>query len=325
MNKLPQSTDRLALLQTWVRIVEAGSLSAAAQQLGTTQPTVSRRLQLLERQLGLRLLQRSTHAMKVTEDGQRCYEHAKALLERWDAIESDLRGVQDAPRGLLRVLAPTVFGQQQLMPPLVEYLRRYPEASVEWRLQDRLPDFISEGIDCAVRIGPVDEPGVVAIRLAELPRIVVAAPGLWGDGPPPETPQALARLPWLALSTFYRDEVTLYPCGAGEAQRFAIQPRLSTDHLHALCQAALAGLGVGIASTWAVADALDQGRLVQLAPQWRAPPLPISLVHPPGRWQPARLRAFIALMREHLPRVPGVQAPSRPHPPGTGDPARWGA
>jgi DNA-binding transcriptional LysR family regulator len=312
MKQPPLGSDRLDLLQTLVRIVEAGSLSAAAKQLGTTQPTISRRLQQLERLLGLRLLQRSTHVMKLTEDGERCYAHAKDLLERWQTIEADLLGVQDEPRGTLRVLVPSVFGQQQLIAPLVEFLNRHHAVSVEWLLHDRLPDFIAEGIDCAVRVGPVEDPGLVAIRLAELPRIVVAAPGLWGSGPVPQEPAELARLPWLALNTFYRDEVTLQHAARGQTQRFAIRPRLSTDHLYALCNAALAGLGAGIVSTWAVADALTQGRLVQLAPSWAAPPLPISLVHPPGRHSPARLRAFIQLMRDYLPLVPGVRPPSRP-------------
>ena len=313
MEKLSNGSDRLDLLETFVRIVEAGSLSAAAQQQGTTQPTVSRRLQQLERLMGLRLLQRSTHVMNLTEDGQRCYEHAKDLLERWHAIESDLRGVQDLPRGSLRVLVPSVFGQQQLIPPLVEFLNKHPDVSVEWLLHDRMPDFIAESIDCAIRIGAVDAPGLVAIRLAELPRIVVAAPSLLGDGPLPNDPSALAQLPWIALNTFYRDEVVLHHAQRGETQRFAIHPRLSTDHLRALCNAALAGLGIGIASAWAVTDALNDGRLIRLAPDWSAPPLPISLVYPPARFRPARLRAFIQVMRDYLPRVPGVRLPSSHH------------
>lgn len=311
MTKTAQGTDRLELMQTFVRIVEAGSLSAAAQQLGTTQPTISRRLQQLERLLGMPLLQRSTHAMKLTQDGERCFEHAKGLMERWQAIEADLRGTQDQPRGLLRVLVPSVFGQQQLIPPLVDFLNRHPAVSVEWLLHDRLPDFIGEGIDCAIRIGHVEEPGLVAVRLAELPRIVVSAPGLWGSGPVPQEPNELARLPWLALSSFYRNEVTLRHAVDGTTQRLRIDPRLSTDHLQALCNAALEGLGVGIASTWAVSDALAQGRLVQLAPQWTTSPLPISLVHPPARLQPPRLRAFIQVMRDYLPRLTGVRPPGR--------------
>ena len=110
--------DRMALMQTFVRIVEAGSLSAAAAQLGTTQPTVSRRLQALERSLGLPLLQRSTHRMKLTEDGERCFERAKELLANLEAFDADMRGTGDQPEGTLRVVVPHAFGQQQLVGPL---------------------------------------------------------------------------------------------------------------------------------------------------------------------------------------------------------------
>lgn len=304
--------DRLELLQTFVRIVEAGSMSAAASLLDTSQPTVSRRLQSLERLLGLRLLQRTTHVMKLTEDGERCFAHARVLLESWQAIEADLRGVQDEARGTLRVLAPHAFGQQQLMAPLVEFLNTHPDVSVEWLLHDSTPDFIAGGIDCAIRVGDVDEPGLVAIRVAEVPRIVVAAPGLWGDGPPPRDAAALKSLPWIALRTFYRDEVSLVRLADGEATRFPIAPRLSTDSLHALRHAALAGLGAGIVSAWLVTDDLAAGRLVHLAPEWSSPALPVHLLYPHAQFYPARLRAFVALMRRHLPSLTGMRSPEPP-------------
>ncbi len=160
------SADRIELMQTFVRIVEAGSLSMAAAQLQTTQPTVSRRLQTLERLLGVRLLQRSTHAMKLTEDGERCYGRAKELVADWTMFEADVRGVGHAPAGTLRVVVPHAFGQELLVGPLAGFLQQYPEVSVEWLLHDRTPDFIAEAIDCAIHVGEVHEPGVVAVRLA---------------------------------------------------------------------------------------------------------------------------------------------------------------
>lgn len=313
MTKLMEpALDRLELLHTLVRIVEAGSLSAAARQLGTTQPTVSRRLRQLEAYWGVQLLQRSTHAMKLTEDGDNAYQQAKSLLERWQAMDADLRGRQAALRGHLRVLVPSIFGQEQLVPPLVEFMQAHPEVTVDWLLNDRLPDFIAEGIDCAIRVGRVDEPNLVAIALAEVPRIVVAAPALAqpavaAPSADPAQPQALAQLPWLALRTFYTDEVALTHCHSGDTQRFAITPRLGTDNLQALRNAALAGVGVGIASAWAVADDIAEGRLVHLAPQWQAPPLPIYLIYPRSSWRPARLKAFITCMREAFPQVHGIQ------------------
>ncbi|KAG0770725.1 hypothetical protein G6F22_017153 [Rhizopus arrhizus] len=172
---------------------------------------------------------------------------------------------------------------------------------VEWLLHDRMPDLIAENVDCAIRVGPVTDPSVIAVKLGHVPRIVIASPDLLQGAPVPQQPAELARLPWLALRTFYRTEVSLTHCGSGESERFGIQPRLSTDGLHALRKAAVLGLGVALGSAWAMQDDLAAGRLVHLAPQWQADPLPVSLVYAPSRFQPARLRRFIEIMREHLP------------------------
>ncbi|ANN67084.1 LysR family transcriptional regulator [Bordetella bronchialis] len=297
--------DRLTLIDTFVRIVNAGSLSAAAEQLGATQPTVSRRLQALERAVGVRLIQRSTHGMQLTEEGRRCYDRAEELIASWQAFDSEVRGAGQQPVGTLRVVVPHAFGQQEFVRPLATYLRRYPGMRVEWLLNDRMPDFISDGVDCAIRVGEVQDESVVAIRLGDVPRIIVAAPALLDDGPVPDHPNDLARLPWLALRTFYRDEVALNNTLTGEAVRLPIQPRMATDSLYALRTAAILGLGVCVASTWIFEDDLRQGRLRQLAPGWQAHALPLNLVYPASRLQPRRLRAFIDTMRAELPRGPG--------------------
>ncbi|WP_338492095.1 LysR family transcriptional regulator [Erwinia aphidicola] len=304
-------TDRIELMQTFVRIVEAGSLSAAAARLETSQPTISRRLQALEKLLGLKLVQRTTHVMKLTEDGERCYAHAKTLLESWQGIEDDLRGVTEEPQGVLRVLAPHAFGQDQMIAPLQSYLQRYPKMTVDWMLSDRRPDFIAEGIDCAVHVGPVTDPSVVALLVAEVPRIVIGTPALLGQRPLPRHPQQLQDLPWLSLSIFYRHSVTLSHEQSGETQRFDIQPRLMTDSLYALRNAALAGMGVGIASSWVVAEDIARGELLHLAPEWQASALPVYLVYPHARYYPARLRMFLALMKEVMPALSGTQHPGR--------------
>lgn len=295
--------DRIELMQTFVRIVEAGSLSAAAAQLNTTQPTVSRRLQTLERSLGLHLLQRSTHSMRLTEDGERCYVRAKELLANWESFESDLRGSGEEPEGTLRVIAPHAFGQQALVKPLTEYLRRYERVSVEWLLHDDNQDFIVDGIDCAIQVGEVHDPAMVAIRLSEVPRIVVASPSILNGAPIPEHAAELASLPWLALRTYYRNEISLTHSVTGETRRIAIRPRMSTDSLYALRSAAVEGLGVCVGSAWLLAEDIAAGRLQQLVPHWQAEPLPVYLVYPYARFYPAKLRRFIEIMRGAMPTV----------------------
>ena len=298
--------DRIELLRTFVRIIDAGSLSAAAVQLNTSQPTVSRRLQALERSLGLQLLNRSTHRMHLTGDGERCYAYARDVLHSWAEMEAELLGARDDPRGKLCVQVPHAFGQDQLISPLGEYLRQYPNVSVEWVLHDRRPDFTAEGIDCAIQVGVVEDPSVVAIRLGEIPRIVVAAPELLRSGASPASTEDLQRLPWLALRTYYTDEVVLTCMADQRNHRFSIQPRMSTDSLYALRSAALAGLGACVSSAWVVARDIAEGRLIQLMPQWQAAPLPVYLIYPHARSYPAKLRLFSELIRKRMPNLVGL-------------------
>ncbi len=295
--------DRVELMQTFVRIVEAGSLSAAATLLGTTQPTVSRRLQMLERLLGLRLLQRSTHRMKLTEDGERCFARAKELVTSWEAFEADVRGTGRDPEGTLRVLAPHAFGQEMMIGPLADFLERYTGMKIHWFLQDREPDFIAEGIDCAIHVGELHDPSNVAILLTDVPRIVVASPDLLAGRPVPEHPSMLTSMPWLSLTTFYRNELTLTHEQTREAARLTFDPRMSTDNLYALRSATLCGLGVGCCSAWLMAEDVAQGRLIQLVPQWRSTALPMYLIYPYAKFYPARLLRFVEAMRAAIPEV----------------------
>jgi len=302
---LSATGDRIELMQTFVRIVEAGNLSAAANQLGTTQPTISRRLQTLERSLGVKLLHRSTHTMRLTTDGERCYQHARNLLESWAAFESDLRGAGQEPAGLLRVVAPHAFGQERFIKPLADYLKRYPQVNVEWLLHDDIAigDFISDGIDCAIQVGEISDSSLVAIKLTEVPRILIAAPSVLTDRLLPKHPRDLATLPWLALRTYYRNEVLLRCKTTGETQRIPITPRMSTDNLYALRSAALQGLGVGVSSAWIVDSDLVAGRLMHLIPEWQADSLPVHLVYPYARFYPARLRCFVDAIRAGMSEV----------------------
>jgi DNA-binding transcriptional LysR family regulator len=248
--------------------------------------------------------------MKLTDDGERCYQHARKLIEQWQIMEDELRGVRDEPVGVLRVRAPHAFGQDQLIGPLGDYLQRYRQTSVEWTLNDHSPDFIPEGVDCAIHVGAVTDPSVVAVLLAEVPRIVVAAPSLLAGHDPLKQIGDLAQLPWLALNSFYRNEVTLTHRDSGEAYRFDIAPRLSTDSLYAVRKAALNGVGVAMLSSWVVKQDLEQGALIPLMPTWRAAPLPIYLLYPYASYYPARLRKFLELMKEVMPRITGANAPT---------------
>lgn len=307
--KRQERIDRIELMRTFIRIVEAGSLSSAARQLETTQATVSRRLQSLESMLGSRLILRTTHAMKLTDDGERCYQHARQVVDAWLALEDEMSIADERPVGVLRVRAPHAFGQQQLLGPLVSFLQRYPQLAVEWMLNDKTVDFLSDNIDCAIRVGAEVDPATVSVLLAEVPRSLVVAPELLSRYPALAIPQDLSRLPWVAISTFYQHEVELQHQEDSRELSFGIVPCLSTDSVYVARNTALAGLGAAIVSSWAVMEDIAAGRLIEPFPQWRASPLPVHLVYPWARYYPTRLRKFLDLMREVMPQVAGMQRP----------------
>jgi len=288
---------------TFVRITEAGSLSAAARQLGTTQPTVSRRLQALEKMLGVALIRRTTHEMQLTEEGQTFFGQAKELLEQWSRIESGIKGTREEPLGLLRVQMPHALGQDHLIPVLAQYLTDHPQVAVEWILTDRAPNFVGEDIDCVVQAGTVHDPSVVATRIAEIPRILVAAPALLARYAGLQDPGELAEAPWLALQTFYRDRVDLFHTKRDDKLAVRIHPRLRTDSLYVIRRAALLGLGFALCSAWIVQDDLEAKRLVHVLPAWRGEPLPVYVVYPKNRHQPAKLKRFLDLLRRQKGKV----------------------
>lgn len=307
--KKQERIDRVELMRTFIRIVESGSLSAAARQLETTQATISRRLQSLESLLGAKLILRSTHAMKLTDDGERCYQHARQVVDAWLALEDELQITDDQPVGTLRVRAPHAFGQEQLLMPLIGFLADHPQLSVEWMLNDKNVDFMSDNIDCAIRVGAEVDPSTVSVLLAEVPRCTVASPELLAKYPTITHPQMMSTLPWIAISTFYQHDVTLRR--QEESATFSLVPRLSTDSLYVAKNAALAGLGIAIVSSWTVEEDLAQGRLIELLPDWQAAALPVHLVYPWARYYPTRLRKFLDLMRDVMPKIAGMQLPGK--------------
>lgn len=309
--KRNERIDRVELMRTFIRIVESGSLSAAARQMETTQATISRRLQSLEEMLGAKLLLRSTHAMKLTDDGERCYQHARQVVDSWLALEDALQITDEQPVGTLRVRAPHAFGQQQLLMPLVGFLARFPQLSVEWMLHDRAVDFISDNVDCAIRVGADVDPATVSVLLAEVPRCIVATPALLSGYATVTEPQQLSMLPWVAISTFYQHEVVLHHHGDQQTANVAIAARLSTDSLYVAKNAALAGVGAAVVSSWTVEEELASGQLVELLPAWQVTPLPVHLVYPWARYYPTRLRKFLDLMREVMPQIAGMRKPEK--------------
>lgn len=302
----PKNLDRILLLTTWVRIVEAGSLSAAAKQLKTTQPTVSRRLQSLEQIFKCKLMLRTTHQLKLTDEGDTCYQHAKQLLEQWSILEDSVGSDTAKIKGRLRVRAPHAFGQQQLIKPLMEYLTLYPEMRIDWLLNDISPDFLADNIDCAIHVGAITNPNVVAKLIGYVPRIIVAAPKVIKKHGDINNISELQQWPWIAVSTFYNHELILKNTLSNELSVLGLDPILSTDNLYSALECIKGGLGIGAISSWLVKPYLLTGQLVHMAEHWQADPLPIYFVYPYSNYYSKRLRLFMEVMTIGIQQMIGI-------------------
>lgn len=299
-NLLSPNFDRLELMSTFIRIVESKNLSAAALSLNTTQPTVSRRLKTLEQSLGLKLIQRTTHQMQMTEEGRRFYHHAKEIIERWEVIEAEMTGARTLPTGVLRVQVPQALGIGKFNNVLAKYLQNYQQVDIEWILSDKTPDFISENLDCAIKVGNIDDPNLIAVKIFELPRIIAASRDLVLNAKKISTPTELSHHPWLSFKTHYQDRISLFHLKTKEEVTLKIHPRFSSDSLLAMREVALMGLGIGVFSKWIIEKDLRDGQLVQLCKDWQAVSLPVYLIYPQSRLKPAKLQKFIELIKSPL-------------------------
>ncbi|MEM7566932.1 MAG: LysR family transcriptional regulator [Pseudomonadota bacterium] len=289
--------DRLALLATFVRIAERGSLSAAARDLDTSQPSVSRQLAALEDLLGRRLATRTTHSLALTPDGTALLADARRMLGAWDGL-TERMGEAGALGGTLRVVAPVALGQRHLMDVAAPFAREHPGVAIDWRLTDRPIRFAEEGCDVWIKVGPVPDDTLVVREVARVERLVVATPDLTER----HAGQALPAWPWLALGPFEGSRIMLHTNDGAETA-FTIRPRLATDNIFALLEAVRGNLGAAILPRWFVADDLASGTLVDAAPDLRAVRLSINLAMVAGTRRPARVERFVDAVAEWASRA----------------------
>lgn len=293
-----KTLDRFELMRLFVRIAETGSLSAAAQSLGVSQPTASRQLRQLEALLGIQLARRSTHDLALTDAGKRFLEDARAMLADWETSIDTLRNEREELTGLIRVAVPIALGQTILATIASRFLVRHPAVTIDWRLTDQPGDLAAGGYDLWIRAGPVRQLDLVVRHLWRIERTIVAAKGFRAI----TSPKALEPLPAVVLFTFVPDEVPL----TGPRSRkvvLKVRPAFNTDNIYAAIEAVREGVGYAILPYWAIQDDLDSGRLIELCPQWHPPFLMLSVAYPPARYRPVRISAFVDHLRTELPKA----------------------
>lgn len=284
--------DRLQSMAVFARVAEQGSFSAAARQLGLSKSAVSKHVAALEERLGVRLLNRTTRRLALTEVGAVYRDYCAKLVQ--DAEEADLAATwhSDEPRGRLRVSAPMSFGILHLGPILPEFLARHPALQVELILDDRVVDLLEEGVDVAVRIGRLADSSLIARRFATARSVCVASAAYLARAGTPQRPDDLARHNCLRYSylrqpddwTFSRD---------GEPVTVRVGGNLQANNGDVLRAAARSGLGIVCLPDFIIGDDLEGGTLVRLLADWAAPDIPIHAVFPSQRHLSAKLRSFV--------------------------------
>jgi DNA-binding transcriptional LysR family regulator len=282
--------DRLDELAIFVAIVDEGSLAAAGRKLRRSPPAVTRALAALEERVAARLLERTTRRSRPTEAGRRLVDHARAVLAGYgDAV----REVGAGPvRGVLRVTAPLVFGRRHVTPVVASFLDVHPGVRVDLVLSDRNLDLIGDGLDVALRIGPLADSSLVARRVGEVRRMLVASPSYLAGRAAPRTPADLARHDVVFTAT--RPGSPSWQFGGATGRRAVrLTPRLLLNDVEAALLAVRAGRGIGRALSYQVADDLASGTLVRLLPEIEPAPLPVQLIVPSARHLAAKSRSFV--------------------------------
>ncbi|VVA50116.1 HTH-type transcriptional regulator DmlR [Serratia ficaria] len=303
--------DKLNAMSTFLRVAELGSLSAAARELGLTQPAVSQQIAALEQQLGAQLLYRSTRAVTLTDAGGRYYRQAKSILAAVAEAEETLQGGTRQLQGNLRIHAPTGFGQRHLAPLAIAFQQRNPELNIELLLDDRRADVIGEGIDVAIRFGELSAPGTVARRLGEMRRILVASPAyLARHG----APGALAELTAHAHVRYsgLSDGDTLTLIGPRGTEMVTLRPVFRANNGFSLLAAIEAGLGIGGAQLPLIGAQLAAGTLVPVLEDYRYPPMVLHAVYPAARFIPGKVRAWVDYLLEALEEIEGIKVMNAP-------------
>lgn len=295
--------ENLADIAVFVRVVERGSFTLAADDLALSRAAVSKYVTRLEERLGARLLHRTTRRLSLTEAGAALFEASHGALERIDEAESAVAEFQSTPRGRLKVSAPMSFGILHLARLLPAFAREYPQVALDLRLDDRLVNLVEEGIDVAVRIGVLRDSTLVARKVANTRMVVCASPAYLAEHGTPERPEDLASHDCLVYGWLPNAGVWRF-ASANEEMPVAVSGSLRVNNGIVLAQAAVDGLGIVVSPSFYVAELLRGGRLRRVLADFRLPDLGIHAVYPQTTHVPAKVRAFVDFLVRAIGRKP---------------------
>jgi DNA-binding transcriptional LysR family regulator len=291
--------DRLTALEIFVRVVDSGSFSAVARRQGIGQPAVSKAVVQLEAWLGVSLLLRSTRSVVPTEAGRIFYERAKRTVEEAAEAVMAARGSANGLSGKLRVSTSICFGRLHVIPSLSAFLAEHPDLDLELVLDDRLVDLVNEGVDVALRTGPMPNSNMTTRRIAEGRSVVVATPAYLQRHGTPTSPDALISHQAIILTRGGgRDSFTFRKADAEVS--VVLQGRLKVTQAEGLREAVNCDLGLAVSAEWLFSPELRSGKVVAVLEDWALPPTHLSAVYPTGRLASSKARAFVSFVERFM-------------------------
>lgn len=296
--------DLFAAMQVFVRVVELGTMSAAARDLDVGQPAVSERIERLERFLGTKLLMRNSHRLSCTEEGQTFYERSKGVLENVEeTITSISRASAPELSGTVRIAAPHCFGEVVVPQVLMAIRRAYPRLNIELALNDNVVDLDTEGVDISLRLGPLANLWLVAHAMGHIGRALVASPDYLDRFGSIESKSDLAKHPFIRERRAFANDRLPLLCDDGTQEHGRIQTVMTTSHWRPMFDTIVGGGGIGVVQRPACAQALSRGTLVEILPQYTIPDLPVNVLVRERRTLPPRIAAVISVLKKEIPVV----------------------
>lgn len=289
--------DRLLAMEMFVRVVETGSFSKAAREFNTTQPTVTKQVAATETRLKVRLLNRNTRGVSLTESGALYYDKCKSIVREAEEAEHVVRRRESQAQGLLRIGTSVAFGRRVIVPLALEYMARHPQVQVDLSFEDRYVDLIAQGIDVAVRMGKLADSSLGARFLGMNPWVMVAAPGYLKKHGTPKRPQDLSAHVALIYSSVVGDDVWRMHTPKGEPVTVPVTGRLRSNNLSAVLAAAREGLGIALMPRYVASDSLAAGKVVEVLQGHGLPEQEIHAVFPSPKLVPGKVSSFVAFLQ----------------------------
>lgn len=288
--------DRLQAMEMFVRVVETGSFSKAAREFATTQPTVTKQVAATEARLKVRLLNRNTRGVSLTEAGALYYEKCKNIVREAEEADNIVRVRQTQAQGLLRVGSSVAFGRRVVVPLALEFMRQHPQLQVDLSFEDRYTDLVAQGIDVALRLGKLADSALGARFLGSNPWLMVASPRYLKRAGVPKRPSDLSGHETLIYSSVQGSDVWRVLTPRGEAVTVPVTARLRSNNLSAVLAAARSDMGVAALPWYVAADSLAGGAIVEVLKGHSLPDQEIHAVYPSPKLVPQKVLAFIAFL-----------------------------